>query len=267
MGHIISVSNQKGGVGKTTSAINIAASLAVAGYRTLLVDMDPQGNATSGVGVDARARTHTVYDVLVRGCDFDAVVCPTELERLSVAPSHVDLVGAEVELVTVSGREQRLKQALGQIRSRYDYIFLDCPPSLGLITLNALTAADAVLVPVQCEYFALEGLGQLARTIELVRRQLNPTLDIAGVLLTMTDRRNNLSRQVTDEVRRHFGAKVFETTIPRNITLAEAPSHGRPVLLYNVTSIGAQAYLELAQELVARTTAPASTPSIQYATA
>ncbi|MBI5137366.1 MAG: ParA family protein [Nitrospirae bacterium] len=253
MGHVISVSNQKGGVGKTTSAVNLAASLAVAGYRTLLIDMDPQGNATSGVGVNARACRHTVYDVLMRGADLDLVACATEMERLAVAPSHVDLVGAEVELVNEAGRELRLKEAIGRVRDRYDYILLDCPPSLGIVTLNALTAADSVVVPVQCEYYALEGLGQLTKTIDLVRRHLNPQLALLGVLLTMADRRNNLCRQVMTEVRRHFGAKVFEAVIPRNITLAEAPSHGRPILLYNIASNGAQAYLALAGEIVART--------------
>ncbi|MDH5526376.1 MAG: AAA family ATPase [Nitrospirota bacterium] len=259
MGQVISISNQKGGVGKTTTAVNIAASLAVAGYRTLLIDMDPQGNATSGVGVNARNQEHTVYDVLVGRSPLAPVICATELERLSVAPSHVDLVGAEVELVSEPGREMRLKDAIARIKDDYDYIFLDCPPSLGLVTLNALTAADSVLVPVQCEYFALEGLGQLSRTIDLVRRQLNPHLQIAGVLLTMSDRRNNLSQQVSAEVRSHFGSKVFNTVIPRNITLAEAPSHGRPVLLYNISSIGAQAYLDLAGEIASRTAPRAAT--------
>jgi len=253
MGQIISVSNQKGGVGKTTSAVNVAASLAVAGYRTLLVDMDPQGNATSGVGVNGRACPHTIYDVLMNRADLMLVVCATEMERLSVAPSHVDLVGAEVELVGESGRELRLKEALAQVKDSYDYIFLDCPPSLGIVTLNALTAADAVLVPVQCEYYALEGLGQLTRTLDLVRRSLNPDLDVLGILMTMADRRNNLCRQVIDEVRNHFGPKVFDAVIPRNIALAEAPSHGRPILLYNIASSGAQAYLALAEEIVSRT--------------
>ena len=262
MGHVISVSNQKGGVGKTTSAVNLAASLAVAGYRTLLIDMDPQGNATSGVGVNARECKHTVYDVVMGRVGLQAAAHPTEVERLWVAPSHVDLVGAEVELVGEAGRELRLKDAIAQTRDQYDYILLDCPPSLGIVTLNALTAADAVLVPVQCEYYALEGLGQLTRTVELVRRQLNPKLELLGVLLTMADRRNNLCRQVISEVRRHFGDIVFESVIPRNIALAEAPSHGRPIMLYNIASSGAQSYLGLAEEVLARTGA---TPA--YATA
>jgi chromosome partitioning protein len=263
MGHVISISNQKGGVGKTTSAVNLAASLATAGYRTLLVDMDPQGNATSGVGVDGRARARSVYDVLMRHADLADAVCPTQVANLFLAPSHVDLVGAEVELVGAPDREGRLKEALGPVRDDYDYVLVDCPPSLGLITLNALAAADAVLVPVQCEYYALEGLGQLTRTVDLVRRQINPGLELLGVLLTMADRRNNLSQQVTDEVRRHFGEKVFSAVIPRNVTLAEAPSHGRPVLLYNIASLGAQAYLSLAGEVVGRTRAP----RFQYASA
>ncbi len=262
MAHVISVSNQKGGVGKTTSAVNLSASFAVAGYRTLLIDMDPQGNATSGVGVDARSCDHTVYDVLMRQAELGLVTHATEVERLFVAPSHVDLVGAEVELVSETGREHRLKEAIKQVRDQYDYILLDCPPSLGIVTLNALTAADAILVPVQCEYYALEGLGQLTRTIELVRRQLNPRLELLGVLLTMADRRNNLCRQVIAEVRRHFGDKVFDAVIPRNITLAEAPSHGRPILLYNIASSGAQAYLSLAEEILTRT----GTPEVNYAT-
>jgi len=263
MAHVISISNQKGGVGKTTSAVNLAASLATAGYRTLLVDMDPQGNATSGVGVDARARPGSTYDVLVRGTPLADVVCPTEVPRLSLAPAHVDLVGAELELVAGAARETRLKTALEPVRERYDYILLDCPPSLGLITLNALAAADAVLVPVQCEYYALEGLGQLTRTVDLVRRQINPDLELLGIVLTMSDRRNNLSQQVTAEVRSHFGDKVFTAVIPRNVTLAEAPSHGRPVLLYNIASSGAQAYLDLAREVVGRSRRPV----LQYATA
>lgn len=253
MGQVIAVSNQKGGVGKTTSAVNLAASLAVAGFKTLLIDMDPQGNASSGVGVNAQDRERTIYDVLMGRADFAPVICATEMERLSIAPSHVDLVGAEVELVGEAGRELRLREAIDQIKDDYQYILLDCPPSLGIITLNALTAADAVLVPVQCEYYALEGLGQLTKTLDLVRRHLNPDLDLLGVLLTMVDRRNNLCLQVMAEVRRHFGDKVFSGVIPRNIALAEAPSHGRPILLYNIGSTGAQAYLGLAEELVSRT--------------
>jgi chromosome partitioning protein len=263
MAQVISISNQKGGVGKTTSAVNLAASLAAAGHRTLLVDMDPQGNASSGVGVDPRSRPGSTYDVLVRGAPLADVICATEVPRLSLAPAHVDLVGAELELVGTPARETRLKAALVPVRGRYDFVLLDCPPSLGLITLNALAAADAVLVPVQCEYYALEGLGQLTRTVELVRRQINPALELLGIVLTMADRRNNLSQQVTAEVRSHFGDKVFSAVVPRNVTLAEAPSHGRPVLLYNIASSGAQAYLDLAREVVGRT----RRPQLQYATA
>lgn len=253
MAHVISVSNQKGGVGKTTSTVNLAASLAVAGHKTLLIDMDPQGNASSGAGIDARSCPHTIYDVLMGNASLSACAYATEVERLSVAPSHVDLVGAEVELVGESGREHHLKKAIALARDDYEYILIDCPPSLGLVTLNALTAADAVLIPVQCEYYALEGLGQLTKTLELVRRQLNPDLALMGVLLTMVDRRNNLCRQVMAEVRRHFSEQVFDTVIPRNIALAEAPSHGRPIIMYNIASSGAQAYLGLAQEALYRT--------------
>jgi len=264
MAQVISVSNQKGGVGKTTSTVNLAASLAVAGYQTLLIDMDPQGNASSGSGIDARSCPCTIYDVLMGAAELSQATHPTEMENLWVIPSHVDLVGAEVELVGESNREQRLKSAIARVRDQYDYILLDCPPSLGLVTLNALSAADSVLIPVQCEYYALEGLGQLTKTLELVRRQLNPELAVLGVLLTMADRRNNLCRQVMAEVRKHFGDQVFETTIPRNITLAEAPSHGRPILLYSIASTGAQAYLNLAQEVLAR--GPA-VPALAHASA
>jgi chromosome partitioning protein len=253
MSRVIAIANQKGGVGKTTTAINLGASLAVAEKRTLVVDIDPQGNATSGLGVEQRESLSTVYDVLVgdRGAS-DAVMPEVHFPFLDLIPSTRDLVGAEIELVGVAHRERILREALEPLRDRYDYILVDCPPSLGLLTLNTLTAADSVLIPIQCEFYALEGLSQLLNTIRLVQRGLNPPLDIEGVLLTMYDRRLNLSRQVAAEAREYFGNKVYRTAIPRNVRLAEAPSFGQPIVLYDVISQGAQAYLALAKEVLSR---------------
>jgi chromosome partitioning protein len=250
MGKIIAIANQKGGVGKTTTAINIAASLAVAEKRVLLIDLDPQGNTTSGVGIDRTSLKETIYDVLIQKCPLERAIIDSELESLKVVPSNIDLIGAELELVEVQEREEVLKGALTPVSGRFDYIFIDCPPSLGLLTLNALTAAGSVLIPVQCEYYAMEGLSQLWDTITRVRRSFNSDLAIEGILLTMYDGRNNLCNQVAGEIQKHFKDLVFESLIPRNITLGEAPSHGKPVLLYNISSRGAQSYLELAKEVL-----------------
>ena len=248
--HVFAVANQKGGVGKTTTAINLAASFAVSERRTLLVDLDPQANATSGIGV-APQPTH-VYDTLIGRYSLKDVAQPTELEFLQVVPSGPDLVGAEIELVGAEGREHRMERAIADVRNDYDIVLIDCPPSLGLLTLNALTAADSVIVPLQAEYYALEGLARLLDTIERVHGALNPRLVLEGVVLTMMDARNNLSRQVADEVRSHLGDRVFQTEIPRNVRLSEAPSHGRPALLYDVRSKGSVAYLRVAEEILRR---------------
>ncbi len=250
MGQIIAIANQKGGVGKTTTAVNMAASLAAAEKKTLLVDMDPQANATSGVGIDKSTLSLTVYDALLGETAPADVVRKTELKHLDILPSTTDLTGAEIELVSAFARESKLQSVLNDLRDRYDFIVIDCPPSLGLLTVNALTAADSVLVPLQCEFFAMEGLSQLMHTIRLIQKDLNPRLVVHGILLTMYDGRNNLSKQVSDEIRGHFKGKVFDAVIPRNVRLSEAPSHGVPVILYDITSTGAKAYLELAREII-----------------
>jgi chromosome partitioning protein len=257
---VLAIANQKGGVGKTTSAVNLAASLAVAEQRTLLVDADPQGNATSGVGVEGAGDGPSLYDVLLgESTVADARRCGVHFPTLDVLPATPDLAGAEVELVERERRVEAMREALAGVRGEYDYVLMDCPPSLGLLTLNMLAAADAVLIPVQCEYYALEGLSQLLGTVRRVQQGVNPRLAIDGVLLTMYDARLNLSRQVVADAREHFGAQVFQTVIPRNVRLAEAPSFGKPILLYDVTSVGAQAYMAVANELIERTRAGSGT--------
>lgn len=253
MSRVIAIANQKGGVGKTTTAINLGACLAVAEKKTLIIDIDPQGNATSGLGIERGELERSIYDVLVEGAAVEsAALREIHFPYLSVVPSTRDLVGAEVELVNTSQRELVLRRSLSDVRERYDYILVDCPPSLGLLTLNTMASADSVLIPIQCEFYALEGLSQLLNTVRLVQRNLNPALEIDGVLLTMFDQRLNLSRQVADEAKEYFGNRVYETVIPRNVRLAEAPSFGKPIVLYDILSTGAQAYLALAREIIKR---------------
>jgi chromosome partitioning protein len=250
MARVIAIANQKGGVGKTTTAVNLSASLAVAEKRTLLVDMDPQANACSGLGVDKAVRERTIYHALLGETSVRDILVQSDLPHLAILPSNTDLIGAEIELVSAFAREGKLQGVLQEIRDEYDYIVIDCPPSLGLLTVNALTAADSVLIPLQCEFYAMEGLSQLMKTIRLIQKELNPRLTLCGILLTMFDSRNNLSHQVSGEIRRHFGEQAFQAVIPRNVRLSEAPSHGLPVLLYDIASRGAVAYLELAKEII-----------------
>jgi chromosome partitioning protein len=250
MGKVIAIANQKGGVGKTTTAINLAASLAVLERKVLIIDADPQANATSGIGLDVRNIEKSIYECLIDSEDPNEVIMHTEIEGLDIIPSHIDLVGAEIEMLNMDEREHMLKKVIEKIKLKYDYALIDCSPSLGLITVNALTAADSVMIPVQCEYFALEGLGKLLNTIKIIQGRLNPELEIEGFVLTMYDPRLRLSNQVVDEVKKHFQQMVFETIVQRNIKLSEAPSFGKPVVLYDAESKGSVNYLNLARELI-----------------
>lgn len=252
MGKIISIANQKGGVGKTTTAINLSAALAGLGKKVLLIDADPQANASSGLGVDIRELNSTIYECLVNQLDPRKAILPTHTKNLSLIPSHIDLVGAEIEMLNIANRETLLRTMLQQVSNDYDYIFIDCSPSLGLITINALTASDSVIIPVQCEFFALEGIAKLLNTIKIIKSKLNPALQIEGFLLTMHDNRLRLSNQVYEEVKRHFGDLAFNTVISRNVRLSEAPSHGQSVLDYDSSSKGAKNYTALAKELISR---------------
>jgi len=252
MAKIISIANQKGGVGKTTSSINIAASLAVAEKKTLLIDIDPQANSTSGLGIEPSKTSHSIYDVLSSQCSFDESIISTSVPNLDIVSSHINLVGSEIELVNVPFREKVLKKAFENLTKKYEYIIIDCPPSLGLLTLNALTASDSVLIPVQAEYYALEGLGQLLNTINIVRKHLNKSLELEGVLITMYDSRLRLSKQVADEVKKYFRNKVFNTVVFRNVKLSEAPSYGKPVILHDAVSTGTYNYIDVANEIIQR---------------
>ena len=269
MSRIIAIANQKGGVGKTTTATNLGACLAVAEKKTLIIDTDPQANATSGLGIVKDDLDKSIYDVLTDSVPLEDVIIPqVHFPFLDVAPATRDLVGVEVELVQRRGREGILRNALKSVQDRYEYILIDCPPSLGLLTLNTLAAADAVLIPIQCEFYALEGLSQLLNTVRVVQRTLNPNLQIEGVLLTMYDSRLNLSKQVADEAKEYFGPQVYRTAIPRNVRIAEAPSFGKPIVLYDILSAGAQSYLSLAREVIARSAqsaAPAAEPAMAAA--
>lgn len=252
MGKIISLANQKGGVGKTTTAINLAASLAILGKKVLLVDADPQANASSGLGIDIRSLEYTIYECLIDNIPPAKAIHRTEIENLFVLPSHIDLVGAEIEMLNMDDRERTMRNILLPLKPDYDYVLIDCSPSLGLITVNALTASDAVIIPVQCEYFALEGISKLLNTIKIIKSKLNPSLEIEGFLLTMYDNRLRLANQVYDEVKKHFEGMVFDTVITRNVRLSEAPSYGKPVILYDEDSKGANNYMDLAKELIAK---------------
>ena len=250
MGRVIAIANQKGGVGKTTTTVNLSACLAVKGKRILTIDIDPQGNTTSGLGIDKAEVKESIYDVIINDVSLSDTVVPTKIKTLSLSPSNIHLAGAEVELVSVISREMRLKTAIAAIKDQYDFILIDCPPSLGLLTVNALTAADTILVPIQCEYYALEGLSQLMNTVRIVQKHLNPSLKVEGVVLTMFDARTNLSIQVVEEVKKYFGNQVYRTIIPRNVRLSEAPSFGLPIILYDEKSRGAESYMDLADEVI-----------------
>ena len=256
MGKIIAFANQKGGVGKTTTCVNVAAYMAMMGKKILILDLDPQGNATSGVGIRKTKDLKTIYDLIDGESNFDEVIKPTVVDNLFIIPSTVDLAGAEVELIQIPQREKVIKNILADIKDVYDFILIDCPPSLGLITVNALTASDSVIIPIQCEFYALEGLTQLMNTIRLIKYHLNPDIDIEGVVMTMKEKRYNLTNQVSNEIIKFFNKKVYVTTIPRNVRLAEAPSHGLPVALYDANSKGAEAYLSLAEEILKRSGTP-----------
>lgn len=250
MAKVIAIANQKGGVGKTTTAVNLSSCLAFKGKKVVIIDIDPQGNTTSGLGIDKKTIDKSIYDVIINDEKIENALIKTMIDNLYICPSNIQLVGAEVELVSVISRETRMKIAIEGIRDKYDFILIDCPPSLGLLTLNALTASDTILVPIQCEYYALEGLSQLMNTVKLVQRHLNPSLDVEGVVLTMFDARTNLSLQVVEDVKKHFRNKVYRTVIPRNVRLSEAPSFGLPIILYDSKSKGAECYLDLAQEVI-----------------
>lgn len=250
MGKVISVTNQKGGVGKTTTNVNLSACVAASGKKVLTIDMDPQGNTTSALGLDKKKMEKSIYNVLIEDTPIKECICATDIDNLSIVPANIELAGAEVELVALMARENILKRHLETISGEFDFIFIDCPPSLGLLTLNALTGSDRVIIPIQCEYFALEGVGQLVSTVKLVNKRLNPRLEIEGVVLTMLDGRTNLGLQVVQEVKKHFRSKVYGTIIPRNVRLSEAPSHGKPIHIYDPKCLGAEAYKELAREFL-----------------